>query len=172
LYEISERGTSWMGPLIFGVVVGATGSYRQAILALIVLFIVGIIILALTNTDQAIHDAGNATPEEAAGGGGDVDALPAEKGVPDEFHRTLRHVPLRGARAAAQDRARLRREGGRAAYPRVGSQRRAGRPGAGDAHVHPAAAQAHRRAGAAGHLHPGQVRRRRDGLPGAGGGLP
>ncbi|HJZ46157.1 MAG TPA: MFS transporter [Roseiflexaceae bacterium] len=77
LYEISERGTSWMGPLIFGVVVGATGSYRQAILALIVLFIVGIIILALTNTDQAIHDAGNATPEEAAGGDGDVDALPA-----------------------------------------------------------------------------------------------
>jgi len=77
LYEISERGTSWMGPLLFGVVVGATGSYRQAILALIVLFIVGIITLALTNTDKAIHDAGNATPEEAAGGDGEVDAVPA-----------------------------------------------------------------------------------------------
>jgi UMF1 family MFS transporter len=77
LYEISERGTSWMGPLIFGVVVGATGSYREAILALIVLFIVGIIILALTNTDKAIHDAGHVTPEEAAVEEGDVDALPA-----------------------------------------------------------------------------------------------
>lgn len=77
LYEISERGTSWMGPLLFGVVVGATGSYREAILALIVLFIVGIIILALTDTDKAIHEAGNATPEEAAIQDGDVDALPA-----------------------------------------------------------------------------------------------
>ncbi|HEU5098990.1 MAG TPA: MFS transporter [Roseiflexaceae bacterium] len=77
LYEISERGTSWMGPLIFGAVVGATGSYREAILALIVLFIVGIAILALTNTDKAIHDAGNVTPEEAAVSDSDVDAVPA-----------------------------------------------------------------------------------------------
>jgi UMF1 family MFS transporter len=66
IYEVSERGTSWIGPLIFGIVVGATGSYRQAILSLIVLFVVGLIILALTNTDQAVHDAGNQTPEEAA----------------------------------------------------------------------------------------------------------
>jgi MFS transporter, UMF1 family len=75
LYEISERGTSWMGPLIFGAVVGATNSYRDAILSLIVLFVVGTIILATTNTDKAIHDAGNATPEEAAAA--DVDPVPA-----------------------------------------------------------------------------------------------
>ncbi len=79
LYEVSERGTSWLGPLIFGAVVGATGSYRQAILSLIVLFIVGTVILALTNTDQAIHDAGNATPKEAAGS--DLDGLPASASV-------------------------------------------------------------------------------------------
>jgi MFS transporter, UMF1 family len=66
LYEISERGTSWIGPLIFGLVVGATGSYRQAILSLIILFVLGLIVLALTDTDRAIHEAGNATPEEAA----------------------------------------------------------------------------------------------------------
>jgi UMF1 family MFS transporter len=77
LYEISERGTSWIGPLIFGFVVGATNSYRQAILALIVLFVVGTIILAMTNTDRAVHDAGNTTPAEAAAGDGDVDAVPA-----------------------------------------------------------------------------------------------
>ena len=59
IYEVSERGTSWIGPLIFGIVVGATGSYRQAILSLIVLFVVGLAILAFTNTDQAIKDAGN-----------------------------------------------------------------------------------------------------------------
>jgi UMF1 family MFS transporter len=58
VYEISERGTSWIGPLLFGFVVGRTNSYRQAILSLIVLFIVGMVVLLFTNTDQAIHDAG------------------------------------------------------------------------------------------------------------------
>jgi MFS transporter, UMF1 family len=66
LYEVSERGTSWLGPLLFGAVVAATNSYRQAILSLIILFVVGTIILYLTDTDRAIHDAGNLLPEEAA----------------------------------------------------------------------------------------------------------
>jgi UMF1 family MFS transporter len=66
IYEISERGTSWIGPLIFGAVVGATGSYRQAILSLIVLFIAGIAILAITNTEQAVRDAGNIAPEHGS----------------------------------------------------------------------------------------------------------
>ena len=66
LYEISEKGTSWIGNLVFAVVVGMTGSYRQAILALIVFFVLGMIILIVTNTTKAIHAAGNLTPEEAA----------------------------------------------------------------------------------------------------------
>lgn len=66
LYEITERSTSWIGPLIFGAVVGATGSYRQAILSLIVLFLGGIAVLIFTNTERAIHDAGNLLPTEAA----------------------------------------------------------------------------------------------------------
>jgi len=66
LYEVSERGTSWLGPLLFGAVVAATNSYRQALLSLIILFVVGTIILYLTDTDKAIHDAGNLLPEEAA----------------------------------------------------------------------------------------------------------
>lgn len=57
LYEISERGTSWMGPIVFSVVVASTGSYRQAILALIFFFIVGSIILFFTNTDKAVEQA-------------------------------------------------------------------------------------------------------------------
>lgn len=72
LYEISERGTSWIGPLIFGYVVGTTGSYRDAILSLVVLFLLGLVILALTDTDRAIHESGNSTPEEAAAGAGMV----------------------------------------------------------------------------------------------------
>lgn len=57
LYEISERGTSWIGPLIFGMVVGATGSYRQAILSLIVLIVGGMLLLLVTDTDAAIAQA-------------------------------------------------------------------------------------------------------------------
>ena len=59
LYEITERGTSWLGPLLFGVVAAMTGSYRQAILALVVLFVAGILMLFFTDTDRAIHDARN-----------------------------------------------------------------------------------------------------------------
>ena len=60
LYEISERGTSWIGPLIFGIVAGATNSYRQAILSLIVLFVSGMLLLAMTDTDRAVQEAGSA----------------------------------------------------------------------------------------------------------------
>lgn len=65
LYEISEKGTSWMGQLMFTIIVGATGSFRHAILGLIVFFIVGTIVLLFTDTKRAIHEAGNLTPEEA-----------------------------------------------------------------------------------------------------------
>ena len=65
LYEISEKGTSWMGQLMFTIIVGATGSFRSAILGLIFFFVVGSVILLFTNTTRAIHEAGNLTPEEA-----------------------------------------------------------------------------------------------------------
>jgi UMF1 family MFS transporter len=58
LYEVSERGTSWMGPLLFSVVIAHTGSYRQALLSLIVFFVIGLIGLGLTNTERAIQEAG------------------------------------------------------------------------------------------------------------------
>ena len=65
IYEISERGTSWLGPVVFGFVAQMTDSYRPAILALIVFFIVGSIILLFTDTDQAIREAGNVIPQES-----------------------------------------------------------------------------------------------------------
>lgn len=65
LYEISERGTSWIGPLVFSLVVARTNSYRQAVLSLIFFFIAGMLILFFTNTDRAVHEAGNVLPEEA-----------------------------------------------------------------------------------------------------------
>jgi UMF1 family MFS transporter len=57
LYEVSERGTSWMGPLLFSLVVSRTGSYRFALLSLIFFFVVGLIVLWLTDTDRAIRDS-------------------------------------------------------------------------------------------------------------------
>ena len=65
LYEISEKGTSWMGQLMFTIIVGQTNSFRHAILGLIVFFVIGSLILLFTNTTKAIHEAGNLTPEEA-----------------------------------------------------------------------------------------------------------
>jgi UMF1 family MFS transporter len=65
LYEVSERGTSWIGPLLFGLVAGSTGSFREAILSVIVLFVAGIIILALTDTDRAIREASRSVATSA-----------------------------------------------------------------------------------------------------------
>ncbi len=66
IYAISERGTSWIGPIVFGLVAQLTDSYRPAILALIAFFIVGSIILLFVDEKRAIHEAGNLVPEEAA----------------------------------------------------------------------------------------------------------
>lgn len=57
LYEVSERGTSWMGPLLFSLVVSRTGSYRMALLSLIFFFVVGLIVLWITDTDRAIRES-------------------------------------------------------------------------------------------------------------------
>jgi UMF1 family MFS transporter len=69
LYEISEKGTSWMGQLLFTIIIGASGSFRQAILGLIVFFVIGSVVLLFTDTRKAIHEAGNLTPEEAGSTG-------------------------------------------------------------------------------------------------------
>ena len=42
LYQAGERGTSWLGTLVFGLVHQLTDSYRPAIFALIVFFVVGL----------------------------------------------------------------------------------------------------------------------------------
>ena len=60
IYEISERGTSWMGPVVFGVVAAATNSYRPAILALIAFFIIGSVLLFFANTEKAVAEANQA----------------------------------------------------------------------------------------------------------------
>jgi UMF1 family MFS transporter len=64
VYEISERGTSWIGTFLFGLSLTVTGSYRISIVALIIFFILGGLILARTNIRLAISEAGNEQPSK------------------------------------------------------------------------------------------------------------
>jgi UMF1 family MFS transporter len=56
IYEISERGTSWLGPMIFGLANQIFGNLRIAILVLIFFFVVGLILLPFVNERKAIED--------------------------------------------------------------------------------------------------------------------
>ncbi|HEY6041370.1 MAG TPA: MFS transporter [Anaerolineae bacterium] len=67
-YEVSERGTSWLGPLLFGLVNQVLGSLRPAILSLIFFFVVGLILLAFNvNVPLAIKEAKEAHLRDAIG---------------------------------------------------------------------------------------------------------
>jgi UMF1 family MFS transporter len=55
-YEVSERGTSWTGPLVFGLANQIFGSLRYGILALIFYFIAGLLILPFVNVQKAMAD--------------------------------------------------------------------------------------------------------------------
>jgi UMF1 family MFS transporter len=63
-YEISDRGMSWLGPLLFGLTFQLTGSYRDAIISLVVFFLLGFALLARVPVRRAIGDAGNPVPEK------------------------------------------------------------------------------------------------------------
>ena len=58
-YEVSERGTSWMGPFLFARVNDLFSSLRLGILSVIVLFIVGLAILVTVDVRRAIAEAGH-----------------------------------------------------------------------------------------------------------------
>ncbi|MBK6874257.1 MAG: MFS transporter [Kineosporiaceae bacterium] len=62
LYQAAERGTSWFGTLLFGLVFQITHSYRYAILALVLFFIVGGVLLSRVDIRRGITDAGNTVP--------------------------------------------------------------------------------------------------------------
>ncbi len=62
LYNACERGTSWFGTFLFGVVFQVSGSYRPAIVALIVFFLLGAFFLLRLDPRRGIREAGNALP--------------------------------------------------------------------------------------------------------------
>ncbi|BCL19157.1 MFS transporter [Streptomyces tuirus] len=62
-YEMSDRGMSWLGPLLFGITYQLTGSYRDAIISLVVFFVLGFALLARVPVRRAIGEAGNPVPD-------------------------------------------------------------------------------------------------------------
>jgi UMF1 family MFS transporter len=59
VYEISDKGTSWLGPLFFGLTFQITRSLRLAVLSLIVFFVIGLVLLARVDIRRAAEEAGN-----------------------------------------------------------------------------------------------------------------
>lgn len=62
-YEMSDRGLSWLGPLVFGLAYQLTGSYRDAIISLVIFFVAGSVLLARVPVRRAVAAAGNPVPE-------------------------------------------------------------------------------------------------------------
>ncbi|WP_328772975.1 MFS transporter [Streptomyces sp. NBC_00286] len=62
-YEMSDRGMSWLGPLVFGLTYQLTGSYRDAIISLVAFFVIGFVLLARVAVREAVRDAGNPVPD-------------------------------------------------------------------------------------------------------------
>jgi len=57
VYEISDKGTSWLCPLLFGLALQFTGSYRLSILSLITFFAAGLLVLLTVNVRHAAAEA-------------------------------------------------------------------------------------------------------------------
>ncbi|MBY8888354.1 MFS transporter [Streptomyces sp. PTM05] len=63
VYQVSDRGTSWLGPLMFGLAFQLTGSYRVAIVSLVVFFAVGFVLLARVPVARAVAATGRPVPD-------------------------------------------------------------------------------------------------------------
>lgn len=57
LYEISDKGTSWVAPLIFALVMQFTGSYQWAIASLVGFFLSGIAVLSRVDVRRGMEEA-------------------------------------------------------------------------------------------------------------------
>ncbi|WP_084958373.1 MFS transporter [Thermoactinospora rubra] len=64
LYEISDKGSTFLGSYTLSLALQLTNSYRLAIVSLIAFFVLGGVLLALVNMPKAIRAAGNQVPEK------------------------------------------------------------------------------------------------------------
>lgn len=61
IYEVTDKGTSWLCPLFFGLALQFTRSYRLAILSLIVFFLAGLLVLLKVDVKRGESDVGTAS---------------------------------------------------------------------------------------------------------------
>jgi len=54
LYELSEKGSSLLGPLAFGIAMQFTHSYRYGILSLIIFFIIGLYLILKVHSERSL----------------------------------------------------------------------------------------------------------------------
>jgi UMF1 family MFS transporter len=64
LLAIVNKGTSALGPVVFGLAYDLTGSYRASILVIEVFFVAGILMLWRVSIADAITEAGNPLPSK------------------------------------------------------------------------------------------------------------
>jgi UMF1 family MFS transporter len=63
LLQISDKGSAFIGSLTVTIALQLTNSYRIAIVSMIIFFVIGFVLLALTNLPKAIRAAGNEVPD-------------------------------------------------------------------------------------------------------------
>lgn len=56
IYEIGDKGTSWIGPPTFGLALQLTGNYRIALLSLLIFFVAGLAVLTQADVKQGELD--------------------------------------------------------------------------------------------------------------------
>jgi UMF1 family MFS transporter len=56
VYEITDKGTSWLCPIVFGLALTFTGSFRVAILSLLVFFVAGTLVLMKVDVAKGERD--------------------------------------------------------------------------------------------------------------------
>jgi UMF1 family MFS transporter len=56
VYEITDKGTSWICPIVFGLALQFTRSFRVAILSLLVFFVAGTLVLMKVDVEKGEHD--------------------------------------------------------------------------------------------------------------------
>lgn len=63
LYELSDKGATAVGSAIVTLAIHLTGSYRIAIVSLVIFFAAGFVLLLAVNLPRATREAGNPVPE-------------------------------------------------------------------------------------------------------------
>ena len=83
LMEVTTHGSAWMGPLLQGAIQQATGSIRMGLIAVLVMFVLGVPFLLFLNVDRAKDQADAFAESLAVPGTRLID--PRRRGTDDEL---------------------------------------------------------------------------------------